>query len=97
MENTVGVACLDADGNPWRLGKPFRHHHVLRYRNDEGIPIRHGYTSQGFWTNTRRYVSRREGWRIAEAAGHLTTAIHEKYTGIPEHPCPGTLYSEDLW
>lgn len=66
---------------------PARHHHILHQlwpmsekRLDHG---------QGFVTDAGRYVTREEGWQIAEAAGQLLGRA-------PTGP-RGTLFSEDLW
>lgn len=42
---------------------------------------------QGFVDNRYQYLDRNEAWKIAEAAGQIK--------GTP--PCPGCLFSEDLY
>lgn len=65
------------------LPRPARHGDILHR-----IPTALAST-QGFITSTGRFVNRREGWKIAEAAGQFCECAP---TGSP-----GTLYSEDMW
>lgn len=65
------------------MPRPGRHGDVLHR-----VPTALAST-QGFLTSTGRFVNRREGWKIAEAAGQF---CEDAPTGTP-----GTLYSEDLW
>jgi len=66
-----------------------RHHncfqtsHILQPTHDY-IKLR---DTQGFLTNTNRFVDRKEGWIIAFNAGQLKE----------DSPASGTLYSEDLY
>lgn len=44
-------------------------------------------STQGFVDNNHQFLTRGEAWKVAEAAGQIK--------GTP--PCPGTLFSEDLY
>ena len=46
-----------------------------------------GMHDQGFVTNKGRFVDRKEGWVIAEAAGQIKRTTGNK----------GQLFSEDMW
>lgn len=83
-ERIVSVA-ISAFGVITSLPAPARHADVLRKLHDFN-PILLGPDTQGFLTNTGRYVNRRDGAAIALEAGQLETLIS-----------PPELYSEDLW
>lgn len=66
-----------------------RHHNII---NTLGLVFNHktrGREGQGFLTNTDRFVDRKEGYRIAKAAGQLLHDLHDQ-----SNP---TLVSEDLY
>lgn len=76
------------DGQLWALPAPARHHHALlaieSVHPDKAIEA---YPeTQGFVTNTGRWVDRTEGAAIAIAAGQIEALKWPPY-----------LYSEDLW
>jgi len=62
-----------------------RHHHVIHRH----CTIEHPATieGQGFWTNKQRWVDRKEGLRVANAANQIKH----------KHDPQGLLFSEDLW
>ena len=74
--------------------RPARHHNIFWSGNaallggGESGRIVPPDAEQGFLTSSGRFVDRKEGWMIAEAAKQITP-----------HPSlkPGTLFSEDLW
>lgn len=83
-ERIISVA-ISAFGLISSLPAPARHHDVLRKLFDLKELALPGET-QGFLTNTGRYVNRRDAAVIALGAGQT-----EKLISPPE------LYSEDLW
>lgn len=69
---------------------PGRHHDVIMKMLTKYGLGPEAQQHQGFVTSDGRYVDRKEGWRIAAAAGQL----------LPRAPTDGqggTLYSEDVW
>ena len=62
----------------------YRHHDIMIRFNDE---LDKRPYAQGFYTSNGRFVSREEGYKIAEAAGQIREITGGK----------GTLYSEDLY
>lgn len=85
-EKLVRAALLH-DGKIWSVPAPGRHHHVIRLMADAGLGPE-AQRHQGFMTDTGRYVDRREGLKIAEAANQII-----RRTGNADDQ----LYSEDLW
>ena len=87
-ERIVAAAHL-INGITYSMPKPARHHTILHAldRHQQDLAIEAGPDSQGFLTNTGRFVSREEGAQIAVAAGQIDKP---KYGAT-------TLYSEDLW
>jgi len=66
-----------------------RHHQIIEIVASTLNRKTLGNDIQGFITNHRRFVGRKEGWKIAKAAGQVTT---DKSTGNSLE-----LYSEDLY
>ena len=100
----IGGVEVQHEGVRWLLGKPCRHHHCLwAMSGHEGAglerPARESAREhdQGFVTTHGRYVTREEGWAIAEREGQLSTATYVEAGEADRHPVPGTLFSEDLW
>lgn len=90
-EKTVRItaaACRIGKTVAATLPPPARHHHIMLGLNraSKGLGLV-APDDQGFLTNTGRFVGRIEAWDIAKAADQI----------IGKTPCPGTLYSEDLW
>jgi hypothetical protein len=50
---------------------------------------------QGFFTNTMRFVDRREGWKIAKAKGQIVHSIRGEDLNNLKND--GELFSENLW
>jgi len=85
---TIAAAAILHRGTVWSVPRPGRHHDVIaRIRREAAgtLPVRGG-EAQGFVTSTGRYVDRREGGRLALAAGQTQT--------LGWGP---RLFSEDLW
>lgn len=74
-----------ADNTVYALPQPARHHNVIRDMREKGVP-KPIVGTQGFVTNTGRFVDRIEGAKIAIEAGQ-----------IQKLNWPPNLYSEDLW
>lgn len=77
-------------GRVFTLPAPARHCDVMSFMRNE--KVRPGECRQGFVTSSGRFVDRRIGYRLAEAAGQLLPQNRPGHT-----PTPGTLYTEDLW
>lgn len=77
------------DVKTFSLKQPLRHHHICwKYGHYLNSLRKDGYIeTQGFLTNTHRFVNRKEALQIAEARKQ----IHYK------HPNYEELYSEDMW
>lgn len=71
------------------LPQPLRHHHIgWKYgRKLDNLRNTGWIETQGFLTNTHRFVNRKEGLLIAEKCNQI----------IKKHPCYDELYSEDMW
>lgn len=85
---TIIRAAVKYDKGVMHLPIPARHGDVLRRLHKYGGNDP-GPDGQGFLTNTGRFVSRKEGYTIAKAAGqiiHKSGNLHD-----------GVLYSEDMW
>lgn len=101
QERIIGVAIRFASVNPQRtsdgdiigrvlkLPAPNRHHNLFREYHEVINNLRNnGFVeTQGFITNMRRFVDRKEALKIAEAANQI----------VEKHPQYDELYSEDLW
>ena len=101
LQVIAGSAVVFNGTEVWSLCWPARHHHLQwsasgrRNSGDEEPPtLIPG--EQGFVTTSGRFVTREEGWTIAEKHGQLTLKVHRE-TGKTDFPVPGTLFSEDLW
>lgn len=70
----------------WRHGNCI--YQMVAITGLRSIPEEAGEEVQGFLTNKNRFVDRKEGWNIAEAAGQ----INDRQRGGSR-----TLYSEDLY
>lgn len=68
-ERLVRAAILH-DGKIWSVPAPGRHHHVILIMADAGLGPE-AQRHQGFMTDTGRYVDRRDGLKIAEAADQI--------------------------
>lgn len=85
---TIAAVAILHEGAVWSMPAPARHHDVIRLialSGPDAKPVRGG-SAQGFLTSRSRYVERREGGRIALAAGQ-TEALK----------WGDRLFSEDLW
>ena len=83
----VGVAIKDSGGTVVALGKPARHHDVIKYMCDElGYASVPGDFEQGFMTDKGKFLTRKEAVDEAVACGQMK---NPKW--------PPDLYSEDLW
>lgn len=85
-EVCICAAVLTEDG---RVVCGHRHHDALRSAGEAGYTPKDGEGGQGFVTTAGRYVDRREGRRLHEAAG-LGSAAPGGYRG-------DLLFSEDLY
>lgn len=85
-ERIVGVANLHQSGLIYVAYAPMRHHNVIWAMGTKGH--NHEIVSQGFLTNTGRYVNRTEASFIAQKANQvLRLSSGSNYR----------LFSEDLW
>lgn len=86
-EYIVGVAIF-SNGKIFELDFPNRHHHCVHiaYIDDNYKQV--VTESQGFITNTGRYVERKEGLAIAKTAKQLQPFTFHH---------PTELFSESLW
>lgn len=71
------------------LKRPLRHHHIvwkygqyIKQLKDNGFE-----ETQGFLTNTNKFVNRIDGLKIAINANQI----------LKKNPCYEKLYSEDMW
>lgn len=87
LERITGVAILREEGEMIALPRPHRHHHLYALAAFAGFSADGGPDTQGFTTNTGRFVHRKEALAIAQAADQPL----RKHGNIHE------LYSEDLW
>ena len=87
-ERIVGVAVIREDGSIASLPAPNRHYHILHSLPPNEARSR-GNASQGFVTDTGRYVGREEAGRIADTNGQAKRT--------PGSRVGGMLFSEDLW
>lgn len=98
-ERILGVAMLvfnklNYSKYIFQLPAPKRHHHLIhnraKYFNFD-VPCEHYWNShvesQGFYTNKRRFIDRKEAKKIALARGQALDPDNLK----------SELYSEDLW
>jgi len=83
---SVETAAIWIGATVFTLPRPNRHHNVMWWLHVLGVTSARMH-EQGFVLSNGEYASREEAWRVAVAAGQL----------IGEPPCPGTLFSEDLW
>lgn len=88
-EQILGPA-IQHDGKIYSKPAPYRHHHILH----EMAKRRHGVIvssiaagQQGFYTNEREFIDRREGKLVARKSGQ-----NLRDTG-PAH----VLFTEDMW
>lgn len=81
----IVAAAIEYEGVVYTLPKPMRHHNIIKYMRDKGLP-RKSVRNQGFVTNDGKFVDRLEGAAIALASGQ-----------IEELSYPPNLFSEDLW
>ncbi len=85
---TIVCSAIRKDGKIWT---GLRHNNcILSYFEEAGKQFGGAERNQGFMTSLDRYVDRREGYRIAKAAGQLEG---RKKNGSNQP----ILYSEDLW
>lgn len=86
----ISYAAIMLDGVCWTVQRPYRHCDVIRRIVTECPKIKTvpGDAVQGFWTSDNRFVDRREGLRVATAAGQIL-----RRTGNADDQ----LYSEDVW
>lgn len=85
-QERIEFAAILQDGTVYTVERPGRHHDVMKYMLDLGIESKPGHV-QGFYTSNKRFVNRREGLAVAQAAGQLIRKT------MPEYE----LFSEDLW
>lgn len=87
-EERIERAAIRHDGHVYSVAAPARHHHVIgqiiTLTGAKRVPAE---STQGFMTNTGRFVDREEACVIAIRAGQIVTK-----TGPANE-----LYSEDLW
>lgn len=94
----VGVA-IKADGKIYAMGRPKRHHHILRWFRDIGL--KNGTSiDQGFLTNRGEYIGRKEAKILALQNDQYLT--DEQYAQKHNQPVGSRykgsdLFSEDLW
>ncbi len=86
-EYIVGVAII-SKGKVFELDFPNRHHHCVHKAYIENYHKQVIATSQGFITNTGRYVERKEALVIAKTAKQLQPFTYHH---------PTELFSESLW
>lgn len=84
-ETIIGVAIV-VKNKLYSLPKPNRHHHCIQLAFEALGHSIHA-ESQGFMTNTGRYVEREEALAIAKAANQIIRQPAPQYL----------LFSEDLW
>ena len=80
-------AAISRNGAVYHVPQPGRHHDVFRLMSSWGVDPSGPPDEQGFLTDTKRFVDRKEGLAIAKAAGQI----------IEKCGNPNELYSEDLW
>lgn len=97
-----GVAIKVGD-TVFKLRRPYRHHHVIAYMcNLHGVdrevdvwnilgvdPVEKGGESQGFYTDDKDFLTRKEAWIVADEKGQILPS--------QRNITPGTLFSEHLW
>lgn len=84
---TILRAAIWHKGLVYHVPAPGRHHHVILLMAEKGLGPE-AQRHQGFYTSAGRFVDRREGLKIAEAADQII-----RRTGAADDQ----LYSEDLW
>jgi hypothetical protein len=88
-ERILGPA-IKHDGVVHKLPEPNRHFHILHKmarRNGALIISTIAAGQQGFYTNLREFITRKEGKIVARKSGQ-----NKRDTG-PSH----TLFTEDMW
>lgn len=90
VETIKAAAIRHPDGRVFFLGRPMRHHDVIRHVVDvlKLGPVT-GAWEQGFWTSRDRFVRRAPALLIARRAGQLE--------GRKKTPPETHLFSEDVW
>ena len=83
VEHVVQVA-IRCSGKTWVLNWPCRHGHIIQMLSQMSECDKLGPNTQGFVTNTGRFVDRKEAMLIARSAGQTTS--DDEF-----------LYSEDVW
>jgi hypothetical protein len=91
---TIVAAAIERNGLVYSIQRPARHHNVMRQMAAAGIPIPIEGT-QGFLTNTGRFVDRREARLIADKARQIKARIGDD--GVPYSATHKDLFSEDVW
>lgn len=86
MSERIAAAAICLSGVVHTLPPPNRHHNILHKLHAE-VGDRAHRADRGFVTDGGRFVGRKQGLRIAEAAGQIKEKLG----------CPGLLFSEDLW
>lgn len=86
MTETIAAAAIKLHDVVYSVEKPARHHHVFEYMYNMGVEDHRDHT-QGFVTDTGRFVDRKEALAIAKAANQLIRKTSPEYL----------LFSEDLW
>ena len=92
MDKIKSAAIWLENGCVLTLPPPNRHHNILSAKRQDmklrDIKIR----EQGFQTEERFFVNRKDAWTIAKEAGQILPDDKRINTETD-----GTLYSEDLW
>lgn len=86
MTETIAGAAIRLDKAVYSVEPPKRHHHLIYDMSRSGFPAEELH-DQGFITSSGRFVDRREGLTIAEAAGQIKEKLG----------CEGLLFTEDMW
>lgn len=88
QEQIDRAAIRHVDGTVYSVPRPGRHHHIIAQMGARYIERRAEGHTQGFLTNTGRFVDSKEAFLIATAMGQII----QKPLGDPEK-----LYSDDMW
>jgi hypothetical protein len=84
----IECAAIWHKGRVYSVPAPGRHHHVILLMDEKYGLGPEAQRHQGFYTSAERFVDRREGLKVAEAANQII-----RRTGNADDQ----LYSEDLW
>ena len=81
----LGVS-ISLNNQVYKLPSPNRHHHLIKQIREEGIQIPIPQTSQGFYTESKEFLTRDEARKLVIYTGQCKAPQHAHQ-----------LVSEDLW